>query len=152
LLRTHYTGASLRAASRPAIVLTISALLAGCSLFGSNLAPDGSPATTGSISPAVEVLRPLPPSLAFSDAATIGEAAKAALWQADGATGGEWLNRVTGSSGTVHESAASVGEDPKHCRPFSTIVTSIGGVHHYSGNVCRADNGRSVVSIGDRGV
>jgi hypothetical protein len=152
LLRTHYIGPSTMAARRSAaIALALSALLAGCSLSGTKLAPDGAPATTGSISRPVEVLRPLPETLAYSDAATIGEAAQAALWQADGTATGEWLNRATGSSGTVEHSSARSIEDPEHCRPFSTIVTSIGGVHHYSGNVCRAENGRSVVSIGDAG-
>ena len=98
------------------------------------------PATTGSIQPAVEVQRPLPSTLAFSDAAKIGEAANAALMVAYGEATGDWVNAATGSSGTV--ATVDLPNPPgKGCRPFSTTVTSIGGVHEYAGAICDTAGG-----------
>jgi hypothetical protein len=105
------------------------------------------PATTGSVSPPVEVSQPLPQTLAFSDAAKIGQAAAAAFWQAEGGNG-EWLNASTGSSGTVEEDGSGASDA---CRPFRSLVTSIGGVHSYSGTICRGEDGASVVEIADGG-
>jgi hypothetical protein len=113
-------------------------MLAGCSF--SALGGSDEPATTGSIAGPVEVQGPLPPTLAYSDASKIGQAAAATLWQAEGGASGDWINAATGSSGTVEEDSAdttAAGE----CRPFSTIVTSIGGVHSYSGDICRSGVG-----------
>jgi hypothetical protein len=104
------------------------------------------PAMTGSIGRAVEVEQPLPPSLAYSDAMKIGQAADAAFSSA-GSGGaqapGEWVNAATGSSGSVERSGFSAGE----CRGFSTVVTSIGGVHRYVGELCRPGPGRPIVRI-----
>jgi hypothetical protein len=116
------------------------------------------PKTTGSIVPPVEVVEPLPRTLAYSDAAKIGQAASAALWQsgdaaAEAPPAGEWLNAATGSSGTFSAEAegSTVGVSnaptPEDCRAFSTIVTSIGGVHSYSGRICRGAAGGSVLTI-----
>jgi surface antigen len=105
------------------------------------------PQTTGSIAPAVSVQRPLPSTLAYSDAARIGQAATAVLAQAEGGSTEEWVNVSTGSSGTV-QTETSVGAD--NCRQFSTIVTSVGGVHSYSGAICQQANGPSVVQIDER--
>jgi surface antigen len=94
------------------------------------------------------VRQPLPQTLAYSDATKIGQTAAAALLQVDNGQGGEWVNNATGSSGTVVESASTeAAELSGACRLFNTIVTSFSGVHRYSGKVCRADNGRSVVQI-----
>jgi len=117
--------------------------LGGCSMspFGG-----GEPATTGSVAPTVDVARPLPPTLAFSDATKIGEAANAALMLASGTTSGEWINAATGSSGTVQ--TVDLPNPPSAgCRPFSTTVTSIGGVHEYAGAICGSAGGRPVVKI-----
>ena len=107
------------------------------------------PATTGSIVAAVQIQEPLPDTLAYSDATKIGQAAAAAIGQAGAKEQGEWVNAATGSSGTVEadgsKDASSGGAD---CRPFSTIVTSIGGVHRYAGKLCPGKTGRSVVQIG----
>ena len=112
------------------------------SLFG-----DGEPQTTGSIAPPVEVQRPLPATLAYSDATKIGEAANIAFLGADAGTPEDWINATTGSSGTVETAlGAEAGAD---CRQFSTIVTSLSGVHQYSGAVCQR-NGRPVVQIDER--
>lgn len=103
------------------------------------------PVTTGSIAPKVQVQQPVPESLAYSDASKIGQAAAAALWQAN-SSGADWINAATGSSGTVESGAA--GTDAAlagGCRSFKTFVTSIGGVHSYNGEVCRASQGPSVV-------
>ncbi len=107
------------------------------------------PATTGSVSEPVEVQRPLPRTLAYSDAARIGQAANAALWQATGAPeDDQWVNARTGSSGTLIlqvEQALARAE----CRPFSTTVTSLGGVHKYSGTLCRGNDARTVLNIAE---
>ena len=113
---------------------------------------DDSPTTTSSISPAVEVRQPLPQSLAYSDAARIGQAASEALWQVDNGQGGEWVNTATGSSGTVQGDDVADGEKLSGaCRLFNTIVTSFGGVHRYTGQVCRDGGGRAIVQIDPQG-
>jgi surface antigen len=109
------------------------------------------PATTGSIAEPVEVQQPLPPTLAFSDAAKIGQAASAVLWQATGVPQDEWVNARTGSSGTLTREANQQPEAAGGCRPFSTTVTSLGGVHRYSGTVCRANDTRTVVQLAENG-
>lgn len=108
---------------------------------------DEGPAVTGSIETPMEVRTPLPQTLSYSDAAKIGQAASAALWQADGAAGAEWANAATGSSGTLERAADGDASSAEGCRSFSTIVTSIGGVHRYAGQLCRSGGGRSVVQM-----
>lgn len=108
----------------------------------------GEPVVTGSVAAPVDVQQPLPPTLAYSDANKIGQAAAATLWQADGLTTQEWVNTATGSSGTVEEH--DLGPPEGECRAFSTIVTSISGVHSYSGDVCRSVSGRPLVRIDER--
>ncbi len=109
---------------------------------------DKTPQTTGSIAPHVEVRQPLPPTLAYSDATKIGQAATAVVAQAEGSLPEEWVNASTGSSGTVQteQPDASAG----NCRQFSTIVTSVGGVHQYSGAICQNEGGRAIVQIDER--
>jgi hypothetical protein len=127
----------------------MSLALGGCSVgvpgFG-----DDAPAITGSVPDKPEVERPLPPTLAYSDAAKIGEAAFVALWQAEGEGSADWLNASTGSSGTVERRMAEAA-DAEGCRAFETLVTSIGGVHRYSGRVCRGADGRPQVHIDPAG-
>jgi hypothetical protein len=108
------------------------------------------PATTGSIEPPVEIARPLPSTLSYSDAARIGQAALAALWQAEGGAAEEWVNARTGSSGTL--AAGNRAGSPPECRPFSTTVTSLAGVHQYSGTLCRAGETKTVLNIAEHGV
>ena len=112
------------------------------------LGGNDTPRTTGSIAPPLDVQRPLPPTLAYSDATKIGEAAGAVLAQAEGITTEEWTNASTGSSGTIVRVSGAASEN---CRPFSTIVTSVSGVHSYSGKFCQSGNGRAVVQIGETG-
>jgi hypothetical protein len=107
------------------------------------------PITTGSIPPPVQVQGPLPSNLAYSDAAKIGEAANAALFQASGGMAGDWINAATGSSGTIIETADLPAPPAAGCKPFSTTVTSIGGVHQYSGAIC-GDGSRASVRIDER--
>jgi 17 kDa outer membrane surface antigen len=109
----------------------------------------GEPVVTGSVAAPVDLQQPLPPTLAYSDANKIGQAAAAALWQADTAASQEWVNNATGSSGTVEENDLGPPQEGE-CRGFSTIVTSISGVHSYSGDVCRSGGGRPVVRIDER--
>jgi hypothetical protein len=123
-------------------------MLAGCSMsmFGGGDAP----VATGSIAPTVDVQRPLPPTLAYSDAAKIGEAAKAALMQAT--SDGDWINVATGSSGKVETVDLPTPPGAENCRPFSTTVTSIGGVHEYAGAICGDGAGRPRVTIDERSI
>jgi hypothetical protein len=110
------------------------------SIFGGHDAPT----TTGSIAPPLQVQRPLPETLAYSDATKIGEAASAVLAQAEGTVPPEWTNASTGSSGTIERVGETGSEE---CRPFNTIVTSVSGVHSYSGKLCQNDNGRAVLQL-----
>ena len=51
----------------------------------------------------------------------------------------------TGSSGTLQrEETAAKSEN---CRQFSTIVTSVGGVHRYSGAICKQSGGPAIVQL-----
>jgi hypothetical protein len=109
-----------------------------------SIGPEEAPTTTGSIAAAVELREPLPATLAYSDAKKIGEAAAAAIDQADGGSGTDWVNAATGSSGSI---AAGGTASAEGCSRFDTMVTSIGGVHQYSGSVCKAEGGGSVVQI-----
>jgi surface antigen len=147
VLRTHYTCQFISNSRRWGTVLAAPLLLAGCSL--SMWGDPDVPATTGSIADPVEVQQPLPPTLAFSDATKIGQAASAALWQATGTQQDDWVNARTGSSGTLTREAAPQSEAAGTCRPFSTTVTSLGGVHRYSGTVCRAEAARTVVQLAE---
>jgi len=109
---------------------------------------DQTPATTGSITQPISVQQPLPPTLAYSDATKIGEAATAVLAQAGGSPTGEWINASTGSSGTLQREEGAQNSDD--CHPFSTIVTSVGGVHRYSGALCKREGGPAIVQIDER--
>lgn len=111
---------------------------------------DAAPETTASIGVPVSVQQPPPPTLAYSDATRIGEAATAALAQATGASTKEWINASTGSSGTL-ETATADASAAANCRQFSTIVTSIGGVHQYSGAICQQHDGPAIVQLGEGG-
>ena len=93
--------------------------------------------------------QPLPPTLAYSDANKIGEAASAVMAQAEGAAPEDWINASTGSSGTIEAADLAAPAGSGNCRPFSTIVTSIGGVHRYSGAICQGEDGRARVQIAD---
>ena len=108
------------------------------------------PKTTGSIATPVAIERPLPSTLAYSDAAKIGEAANAVLAQASGMVPQDWVNAATGSSGTIETVALDAPPAQSDCRPFSTTVTSIGGVHQYSGAICERSIGPPSVRIDER--
>jgi len=144
----HYTGRFPRKARRCFLALALPVAVSGCSLSMPILGSDDEPATTGSVALPVEVQKPLPSTLAYSDAAKIGQAAAAAFWQAEGGASGDWVNLTTGSSGTVEQDSRTAAVAPGECRQFSTIVTSLGGVHRYAGKVCQGANGRPVVQIG----
>lgn len=141
-------GPRARAAKRLAAALALPLALAGCSMsmFGGG----DQPQTTGSIAPAVEVEGRLPKSLAFSDASKIGEAARMALMQARGGASNDWINAATGSSGTIVTVDLPNPPASGECRPFSTTVTSIGGVHEYSGALCPDFSGRPRMTIDER--
>jgi hypothetical protein len=117
----------------------------------SALSGGDTPRTTGSINPALQVAQPLPPTLAYSDAAKIGESASAVLAQSEGRAPEDWINTSTGSSGTFETVDLAAPPSSGGCRPFTTIVTSIGGVHRYSGEICQGADGRARVQIADPG-
>jgi len=144
VLRSPYTGATSPTIGRLALIAAVTFVSPGCSMSVPALGSEDAPAVTGSVREAVEVAKPLPDTLAYSDASKIGQAAVMALWQAESEVDGEWVNAATGSSGTVEGG----GEAKGACRGFQTMVTSIGGVHRYSGEVCRPESGRAVVRIG----
>jgi surface antigen len=125
----------------------MSLALTGCSM--SLLGGGDQPTTTGSIAPPVDVQRPLPSTLAFSDATKIGEAANATLMLASGNATGDWINVATGSSGKV-ETVDLPNPPSQGCHPFSTTVTSIGGVHEYAGAICGNADGHPRVTIDER--
>jgi surface antigen len=131
-----------------ALLLASPFLLAGCSM--SIMDGDAAPETTASIGPPVSVQQPLPSTLAFSDATRIGEAATSVLAQAQGNSTKEWINASTGSSGTLETETADVSASA-NCRQFSTVVTSIGGVHHYSGAICQQHDGPAIVQLDEGG-
>ena len=140
MLRIKAYGPKLCPKARCASAVLVALWLPACSV--SMLGSSDAPATTGSIGPKVEVQKPVPESLAYSDANKIGQAAAAALWQANSTAGADWTNAATGSSGTVETREAEATDG---CRSFKTFVTSIGGVHSYNGKVCRAAEGPSLV-------
>ena len=94
---------------------------ASCRLLdvGRDARTDDAPATTGSIAAPVEVQQPLPATLAYSDATKIGQAAAAALWQAEAGSGGGMgerrhrLLRHRAQSGAGADAASAEG-----CRRF----------------------------------
>jgi len=135
------------------IALVLCGALAGCSMGG----PKDVPVATGSITPPVQVEGPLPQTLAYSDAAMIGQAASASetAVAADGGAGEsegsdfEWINAATGSSGTL-QGLPTPAEDPdpsRACKVFNAMVTSFSGVHSYNGRVCSRSDGKRTISI-----
>lgn len=148
MLRNYYSGLSFLPTGKWAGTAVLALALSGCSMSFPMLgAQEDAPLTTGSIAVPVQVQQPLPGSLAYSDAAKIGQAAAAALWQADSDQASEWVNATTGSSGTIERGLAAETAIGNPCRSFSTIVTSIGGVHSYAGSVCQSGTGRSTVQL-----
>ena len=143
--------------SEVAIAFAALCLLGGCgsvSVLGPSA--DAGPAATSSVA-SVEVQQPLPEKLAYSDATKIGQTASEALRDVDStatatpASGTDWVNAATGSSGTLVDIKQDQTQDvSRPCKLFNTIVTSFGGVHRYSGKVCRGESGRPVVQLSDR--
>ncbi|WP_177176648.1 RT0821/Lpp0805 family surface protein [Faunimonas pinastri] len=107
------------------------------------------PIVTGSIATPVEVGSPLPQTLAYSDAKKIGTAGSAILFEsgaaADVTAKKDWINAETGSSGTMAPEAHKTAATEPGCKPFETTVTSFGGVHHYSGTICKSAMGTGAV-------
>lgn len=107
------------------------------------------PVATGSIAPPVQVEGPLPQTLAYSDAAMIGQAASASDTAASAESDFEWINAATGSSGTL-QGLPTPAEDPdpsRACKVFNAMVTSFSGVHSYNGRVCSRSDGKRTISI-----
>ena len=145
--RCHYTRPRAHAARRWVLAVALAPLLlAGCSVGPSPIGRQPAPITTGSIAAPVDLRGELPPTLAYSDAAGIGQAARAAFQQADG-TPYAWENPRTGSSGTLQ--VATDANASGDCHPFTTLVASTAGVHHYLGDLCLEGNEDAFVHIED---
>ncbi|MGQ7791247.1 RT0821/Lpp0805 family surface protein [Faunimonas sp. B44] len=143
----HYNAASPARQIRLALVVAAALSLGACSALDLTIAgPDRGPVSTGSLSAPLEVARPLPRTLDVSDAAIIGRTALAAAGEPDQGER-EWINGRTGSSGTLAllptaESAVEPG-----CKAFGATVTSLVGVHRYSGRICRKEGGSAMAAI-----
>ncbi len=140
----HYNGASHARQIRLALALAAAVTLGACSLVDLKVAgPDRGPASTGSLGTPLEVARPLPRTLDASDAAIIGRTALAAAGEPDEGER-EWINGRTGSSGTL---ALLPTGDGGNCQLFGATVTSLVGVHRYSGRICRKEGGSAMAAI-----
>ena len=128
------------------IALALCAALAGCSMGGGG---NDVPVATGSIAPPVQVEGPLPQTLAYSDAAMMGQAASAAEVEQEAPSGFEWVNASTGSSGTLQglPTPAEDADPSRACKVFNAMVTSFSGVHSYNGRVCSRSDGKRTISI-----
>jgi hypothetical protein len=125
--------------------LVLCGALAGCSMGGGK----DTPVATGSIAPAVQVEGPLPQTLAYSDAAMMGQAASAAEAEQAVPSGFEWVNASTGSSGTLQglPTPAADPDPSRACKVFNAMITSFSGVHSYNGRVCSRSDGQRTISI-----
>jgi hypothetical protein len=127
-------------------------LVAGCGSVSMPLGGD-EPRTTGSVGEPVRVEASLPETLAYSDAAAIGAAARG-LDLASAAEPADWTNAATGSSGTVAALRATEARDEGEgaCRDFDATVHSLKGVHRYAATACRdAAGGLTLRSVRDGG-
>ena len=131
------------------LVMTV----AGCGSISIPLggsSPQETAALTGPNGEAVKVEQPLPPALAYSDAAVIGQVAGKSAFDEVSDEPVDWVNGATGSSGTWKAGPQIASQDDEKCRAFDATVTSVRGVHRFSGVACRDKTGNlSVRSLSD---
>ena len=130
------------------IVAVLGFALAGCSSISIPLGDNVSkqtPAMTGSVGASVKVEQPLPKALAYSDAAVIGEVAAKEAFKEVADEEIDWVNGATGSVGTWKAGPQVSSDDTGDCRAFGATVTSVQGIHHYSGVACRDAQGHLTV-------
>ena len=77
----------------------------------------------GSVGPSVTVEQPLPPALAYSDAAVIGEVAGRSAFDKVENEQIDWVNGATGSVGTWKAGPQIASEEAGNCRAFGATVT-----------------------------
>lgn len=133
-------------------ILPLSVVLAmtvsGCGSISiplGNSTPEQSAAVTGPNGEGVKVEQPLPPALAYSDAAVIGQVAGQTAFDQVSDEPVNWVNGATGSSGTWKAGPQITGETDEECRTFGATVTSVRGVHQFSGVTCRDKAGNLIV-------
>ncbi len=125
--------------------------LSGCSTISIPLGDSDGPASTAAIGSGVKVEQPLPKALAYSDAAVIGEVASKVAFDTVTSDSVDWVNGATGSVGTWKAGAQIASEASEDCREFGATVTSVSGVHRFSGVACRDERGNvAVKSLSDK--
>lgn len=107
--------------------------------------PEETAALTGPNGEGVKVEQPLPPALAYSDAAVIGQVAGKSAFDEVSEESVDWVNGATGSSGTWKAGRQIAGDDDEECRSFDATITSVRGVHRFSGVTCRDKAGNLTV-------
>lgn len=100
---------------------------------------------TGTVGSSVKVEQPLPEALAYSDAAVIGQVAGKEAFKEVTNEEIDWVNGATGSVGTWKAGPQVSSGDAGDCRSFGATVTSVQGIHHYSGVACRDAQGNLTV-------
>lgn len=100
---------------------------------------------TGAVGSSVKVEQPLPEALAYSDAAVIGQVAGKEAFKEVTNDEIDWVNGATGSVGTWKAGPQVSSSDAGDCRAFGATVTSVQGIHHYSGVACRDARGNLTV-------
>lgn len=93
----------------------------------------------------MKVEQPLPEALAYSDAAVIGEVAGKAAFDEVTSEQIDWVNGATGSVGTWKAGPQIAADEAGDCRSFGATVTSVQGIHRYSGVACRDKRGNLTV-------
>jgi len=131
----------------------LAAALAGCSSISIPLgdaASQKNAAVSSGVGPSVKVEQPLPAALAYSDAAAIAEVAGRSAFEKVTNEPIDWVNGATGSVGTWKAGPQTSSETASNCRTFGATVTSVQGVHRYSGVACRDERGNlTVKSLSD---
>jgi hypothetical protein len=138
------------------LLLVLPIMIAGCGSISIPLggsSPEETAALTGPNGEAVKVEQPLPPALAYSDAAVIGKVAGESAFDQVSEESIDWVNGATGSSGTWKGGPQITAGGNEECRAFGATVTSVRGVHRFSGVACRDQAGNlSVKSLSDKPV
>lgn len=130
------------------IVAVLGLALAGCSSISiplGNSGPKQTASVAGAAGAPVKVEQPLPEALAYSDAAVIGEVAAKEAFKEVSNDEIDWVNGATGSVGTWKAGPQVSSDDKGDCRAFGATVTSVQGIHHFSGVACRDAQGHLTV-------
>lgn len=135
------------------LLLLFAGTLSACSTISIPLG-DSTPQSgqNATLAKNIKLEQPLPKALAYSDAAVIGQVAGKAAFDNVEKDRIDWVNSVTGSVGTW-KAGPQVDYRDQDCRAFGATVTSVGGVHRFSGVACRDENGDvAVKSLSDKAI